>query len=143
MEATTTKRQEMESKIIEICFKDFNPNHIYVAVKELKRSLLNEFFKKIDTEHFIIPSESDIEKLLMENIEWTFDDDKIAAYIKRTFPGWNEDRIDSELSTLEEIYEYEYSKRMVSFIKNAAREIRGIVGPLREDIDKLKEKYLQ
>ena len=52
--------------------------------------------------------------MINKGLEWDFDEDKVAAEIKRHYPGWSEEHVYDEVDKLGDIYEDERSNYLES-----------------------------
>lgn len=46
--------------------------------------------------------------LIRNELDWDFDEEKVVADIKHSYPGWGEEWIYTEIDKLDDIYEEEY-----------------------------------
>ncbi len=79
-----------------------------------------------------MPSSTDMEEMIDKALEWDFGEDKVAAEIKRNYPGWSEAQVYDEVATLADIYEDERSSQLESIIKATVLECQNMVEELQK-----------
>ena len=85
--------------------------------------IVKESSAKIVSGDFEMPSNSAMEEMISKELEWNFDEDKVAAEIKRHYPGWSEEHVYDEVDKLGDIYEDELSNHLEPIIKATVSEI--------------------
>jgi hypothetical protein len=141
MQTTQSIRHEMEMSIIKKCCGAFDRDSLTAIATKHSKLMIKKFFEEVESSSFEMPSHSDIEKMIEEGLEWGFDEEKVVADIKRTFPGWSEERVYEEVDKLEYMYEKERSKQIESITDTVVKECRSIVKDLQKEIRALKRKY--
>jgi len=79
-----------------------------------------------------MPSNSAMEDIIDRKLEWDFDEDKVAAEIKRKYPGWSEEQVYDEVDKLVDIYEDKRSSHLEPIIKATVLECQNMVEALQE-----------
>ncbi len=117
MQKTKNKKNEMERNILEKCFGNLEVNALNAFAHSCAKLVIKESSAKIASGDFEMPSNSDMEEMIDKALEWDFDEDKVAAEIKRNYPGWSEEQVYDEVDKLADIYEDERSNHLDSIIK--------------------------
>jgi hypothetical protein len=64
--------------------------------------------------------------MINKELEWDFDEDKVAAEIKRHYPGFSEEHVYDEVDKLGDIYEDELSNGSItSLLMNCPALVNG------------------
>jgi hypothetical protein len=75
-----------------------------------------------------------MEEMINKELEWDFDEDKVAAEIKRNYPGWSEEQVYDEVDKLGDIYEDERSTHLESITNATVLECQNMVKELQKKI---------
>jgi hypothetical protein len=94
--------------------------------------IVKESSAKIVSGDFEMPSNSAMEEMISKELEWDFDEDKVAAEIKRHYPGWSEEHVYDEVDKLGDIYEDELSNHLEPIIKATVLECQNMVKELQK-----------
>ena len=132
MQMGKNKKIEMERNIIEKCFGNLEVNALNAFAHSCAKLIVKESFEKIVSGNFEMPSNSDMEEMIDKALEWDFDEDKVAAEIKRNYPGWSEEHVYDEVDKLGDIYEDERSNYLESIIKATVLECQNMVKELQK-----------
>jgi hypothetical protein len=132
MQTTKNKKFEIERNIIEKCFGNLEVNALNAFAHSCAKLIVKESFEKIVSGNFEMPSNADMEEMIDKALEWDFDEDKVAAEIKRNYPAWSEERVYDEVDKLADIYEDERSSHLESIIKATVLECQNMVKELQK-----------
>ncbi len=132
MQTAKNKKFEMERNIIEKCFGNPEANALNAFAHSCAKLIVKESFEKIASGDFEMPSNTDMEEMIDKALEWDFDDDKVAAEIKRNYPGWSEEQVYDEVDKLADKYEDERSSQLESIIKATVIECQNMVEELQK-----------
>ncbi len=126
------KKFEMERIIIERCFGNLEVNALNAFTHSCAKLIIKESSAKIVSGDFEMPSNSDMEEMIDKALEWDFDEDKVAAEIKRIYPGWREEQVYDEVDKLADIYEDERSNQLESIINATVIACQNMVKELQK-----------
>jgi DNA-binding transcriptional regulator YhcF (GntR family) len=132
MQTAKNKKFEIERNIIEKCFGNLEVNALNAFAHSCAKLIVKESSAKIVSGDFEMPSNSDMEEMIDKALEWDFDEDKVAAEIKRNYPAWSEERVYDEVDKLADIYEDERSSHLESIIKATVLECQNMVKELQK-----------
>ncbi len=132
MQTAKNKKLEMERNIIEKCFGNLRVNALNAFAYSCAKSIVKESFEKIASGDFEIPSNSAMEEMIGKELEWDFAEVKVAAEIKRNYPGWSEEQVYDEVDKLADIYEDGRSNHLESIIKVTVIECQNMVEELQK-----------
>jgi hypothetical protein len=132
MQTTKNKKNEMERNILEKCFGNLEVNALNAFAHSCAKLVIKESSAKIASGNFEMPSNSDMEEMIDKALEWDFDEDKVAAEIKRNYPGWSEEQVYDEVDKLADIYEDERSNHLDSIIKATVIACQNMVKELQK-----------
>ena len=132
MQMRINKKLEMERNIIEKCFGNLEVNALNAIAHSCAKLIVKESSAKIVSGDFEMPSNSAMEEMISKELEWDFDEDKVAAEIKRHYPGWSEEHVYDEVDKLGDIYEDERSNHLESIIKATVLECQNMVKELQK-----------
>ena len=132
MQTVKNKKFEMERNIIEKCFGNLEVNALNAFAHSCAKLIVKESFEKIVSGNFEMLSNTDVEEMIDKALEWDFDEDKVAAEIKRNYPGWSEEQVYDEVDKLADIYEDERSKHLGSIIKGTVIACQNMVEELQK-----------
>ena len=132
MQMGKNKEFEMERNIIERCFGNLEANALNAFAHSCAKLIVKESFEKIASGDFEMPSNSDMEEMIDKALEWDFDEDKVAAEIKRNYPDWSEEQVYDEVDKLADIYEDERSNHLESIIKATIIACQNMVEQLQK-----------
>ena len=132
MQTAKNKKFEMERNIIERCFGNLEVNALNAFAHSCAKLIVKESFEKIASGDFEMPSNTDMEEMIDKALEWDFDEDKVAAEIKRNYPGWLEEQVYDEVDKLADIYEDERSNHLESIIKATVIACQNMVKELQK-----------
>ncbi len=132
MQTAKNKKLEMERNVIEKCFGNLEVNSLNAFAHSCAKLIVKESFEKIASGDFEMPSSRDMEEMIDKELEWDFDEDKVAAEIKRNYPGWSEEQVYDEVDKLGDIYEDERSNHLESIIKVTVIECQNMVKELQK-----------
>ncbi len=103
---------EMERTIIEKCFENIEIKALNAISHRCAKLIVKESSAKIVSGDFEMPSNNAMEEMINKELEWDFDEDKVAAEIKRRYPGFSEEHVYDEVDKLGDIYEDERSNHL-------------------------------
>jgi hypothetical protein len=126
------KKLEMERTIIEECFGNLEVYVLNAFAHNCAKLIVKESSAKIVSGDFEMPSNSAMEEMINKELEWDFDEDKVAAEIKRRYPGFSEEKVYDEVDKLGDIYEDERSNHLESIIKATVLEYQNMVKELQK-----------
>ncbi len=132
MQTAKNKKLEMERNILEKCFGNLEVNALNAFAHSCAKLIVKESSAKIASGDFEMPSNSDMEEMIDKALEWDFDEDKVAAEIKRNYPGWREEKVYDEVDKLADVYEDERSSHLESIIKATVLECQNMVKELQK-----------
>ncbi len=132
MQTAKNKKLEMVRNVIEKCFGNLEVNSLNAFAHSCAKLIVKESFEKIASGDFEMPSSRDMEEMIDKELEWDFDEDKVAAEIKRNYPGWSEEHVYDEVDKLGDIYEDERSNHLESIIKVTVIECQNMVKELQK-----------
>jgi hypothetical protein len=92
--------------------------------------IVKESFEKIISGDFEMPSNRDMGEMIDKGLEWDFDEDGVAAEIKRNYPSWSEEQVYDEVDKLADVYENE---RLNHIIKVTVIECQNMVKELQKN----------
>jgi hypothetical protein len=128
------KKREMERNIIEKSFGNIEINALNALAHSCAKLIVKESSVKIISGDFEMPSNSDMGEMINNELEWIFDEDKVAAEIKRNYPGWSEEQVYDEVDKLGDIYEDERSTHLESITNATVLECQNMVKELQKKI---------
>jgi hypothetical protein len=123
---------EMERNIIEKCFGNLEVNSLSAFAHSCAKMIVKESSAKIVSGDFEMPSNSAMEEMIDRKLKWDFDEDKVAAEIKRKCPGWSEEHVYDEVDKLGDIYEDGRSSHLESIIKDTVLKCQNMVEGLQK-----------
>ena len=132
MQMGKNKKTEMERNIIERCFGNLEVNALNAFAHSCAKLIVKESSAKIVSGDFEMPSNSAMEEMINKELEWDFDEDKVAAEIKRRYPGFSEEHVYDEVDKLGDIYKDERSNYLESIIKATVLECQNMVKELQK-----------
>ncbi len=132
MQTAKNKKLEMERNILEKCFGNLEVNALNAFAHSCAKLIVKESSAKIASGDFEMPSNTDMEEMINKAPEWDFDEDKVAAEIKRNYPGWREEKVYDEVDKLADVYEDERSSHLESIIKTTVLECQNMVKELQK-----------
>ena len=132
MQMRINKKLEMERNIIEKCFGNLEVKALNAIAHSCAKLIVKESSAKIVSGDFEMPSNSAMEEMINKELEWDFDEDKVAAEIKRHYPGWSEEHVYDEVDKLGDIYEDELSNHLEPIIKATVLECQNMVKELQK-----------
>jgi hypothetical protein len=132
MQPPKNKKSEMERNIIEKCFGNLEVNALNAFAHSYAKLIVKESSAKIVSGDFEMPSNSAMEEMIDKDLEWDFDEDKVAAEIKRNYPAWSEEHAYDEVDKLADIYEDERSNQLESIIKVTVIACQNMVEELKK-----------
>jgi hypothetical protein len=113
------------------------------SVKRCAKQIIKEFFEDILIGKFKMPSQTQMESYLLENINYGFDQYQAAKKIQSSHPEWNEERIADELEKQKQRYEKEFQYGLKIAAQNATNEIENLAGNLKDTIKVWKIRNLE
>jgi hypothetical protein len=126
------KKREMERSIIVKSFGNIEINALNALAHNCAKLIVKEFSAKIVSGDFEMPSNSAMEEMINKELEWDFDEDKVAAEIKRNYPGWSEEQVYDEVDKLGDLYEDERSDHLEPIINATVLECQNMVKELQK-----------
>jgi len=132
MQMGKNKKLEMERNIIEKFFGNLEVNALNAFAHSCAKLIVKESSAKIVSGDFEMPSSTDMEEMIDKALEWDFDEDKVAAEIKRNYPDWSEEQVYDEVDKLADIYEDERSNHLDSIIKAMVIACQNMVKELQK-----------
>ena len=133
MSTAKIKRLEMERSIIEKCCKTLGVDELNTIAQNCAKSIINSSFEKIVSGGFEMPSHSDIGEMIRKDLDWDFDEEKVAADIKHAYSGWDEELVYAELDKLDDIYEEECSKILEPIVETTVKACLVMVEESRKE----------
>lgn len=112
-------------------------------VKRCAQQIVKEFFADILVGEFKIPSQTQMESYLLENIDYDFDEYQAEKRIQRSHLQWSEERIVDELEIQKRRYENEFRNNLKVAAQNAVNEVENLVSSLKDTIKTWKIKNLE
>ena len=134
MQMSTNRQLEMERNIIKKCFRNLEISELTTIARNCAKLIVDNSVENIRSGDFKMPSRSDIEEIIKKEIGWDFDEEKIAAAIRDTYSGWNEERVDDEVDKLDDMFEEERSNTVDSIIKTTVKECQSFVAEMRKEV---------
>jgi hypothetical protein len=132
MQMRINKKLEMERNIMEKCFGNIEVKASNAIAHSCAKLIVKESSAKIVSGDFEMPSNSAMEEMISKELEWDFDEDKVAAEIKRHYPGWSEEHVYDEVDKLGDIYEDGLSNHLEPIIKATVLECQDMVKELQK-----------
>ncbi len=71
--------------------------------------------------------------LIRNELDWDFDEEKVVADIKHSYPGWGEEWIYTEIDKLDDIYEEECSRLLEPIVKTTVKACLAMVEEFRKE----------
>ncbi len=88
MQKTKNKKNEMKRNILEKCFGNLEVNALNAFAHSCAKLIVKESSVKIVSGDFEMSSNSAMEEMINNELEWDFDEDKVAAEIQLNYPCW-------------------------------------------------------
>ena len=133
MAMAKSKRLEMERSVIEKCCRKLGVDELNAIAQNCAKSIINSSFKKIVSGGFEMPSHNDIGEMIRKDLDWDFDEEKVIADTKHSYPGWGEEWIDTEIDKLDDIYEKECSRLLEPIVKTTVKACLYMVEEFRKE----------
>ncbi|MBL7179542.1 MAG: hypothetical protein ABIK98_08670 [Pseudomonadota bacterium] len=113
------------------------------SVKRCAKQIVKEFFEDILIGEFKMPSQTQMESYLLENIDSGFDEYQALKKIQCSHPEWSQERIADELEKQKRRYEKEFQHNLKVAAQNAINEVENLAGNLKDTIKAWKIKNLE
>ncbi|MEE8431927.1 MAG: hypothetical protein V3S16_11820 [Candidatus Desulfatibia sp.] len=111
-------------------------------VKKCAQQIVKESFADILIGEFRMPSQTQMESYLLENIDYGFDEYQTAKKIQRSHLQWSEEQIVDELEVQKRRYEKESRYNLKAGAQKAVNEVENLVSSLKDIIKVWKIKNL-
>lgn len=112
-------------------------------VKKCAQQIVKESFADILIGEFRMPSQTQMESYLLENIDYGFDEYQTAKKIQRSHFQWSEEQIVDELEVQKRRYEKESRYNLKVGAQKAVNEVENLVSSLKDTIKVWKIKNLE
>ncbi len=127
MQMINNKLHNMERNIVNKCCGDLEDNKFNAIVHICAESIVKDSPEKIMTTNFKLSSRNHITKKIIKELDWHFDEDKVATEIKNTYASWDDDQIYTEVDKIDDLIEEKCSKQIEFLFKEIIIECRRIV----------------
>ena len=91
---------------------------------------------------FRIPAQEEMERALKGIIDYNFDEYQVRSKIKAKHPGWDGERLKSEVYKTKMKFDKEYQYNLRQAASEAITEIEGLISSLKDTIKAWKIKNL-
>ena len=111
--------------------------------KQCAQQIVKEFFADILIGEFRIPSQAQMESLLLENIDYSFDEYQSAKKIQLSHLKWSREQIAAELEMQKRRYEEKFRNNLKVAAQQAVTEVENLVSSLKDAIKAWRIKNLE
>ena len=110
--------------------------------KRCAKQIVTEAFTQILCGDFRIPTQTDMERSLKNIIDNNFDEYQVRSRIKAKHPGWDRERLKSEVDKTKMKFDKVYQGNLRQAASEAITEIEGLISSLNDAIKAWKIKNL-
>lgn len=111
--------------------------------KRCAKQIVTDAFPQILLGDFRIPTQTDMEQALKGTIDFEFDEYKMRSEIKAKHPGWDKERLKSEVYKAKMKYDKKYQNNLRQAASEAISEIESLISSLNDAIKAWKIKNLR
>ena len=111
--------------------------------KQCAQQIVKEFFADILIGEFRIPSQAQMESLLLENIDYSFNEYQSAKKIQLSHLKWSREQIAAELEMQKRRYEEKFRNNLKVAAQQAVTEVENLVSSLKDAIKAWRIKNLE
>jgi hypothetical protein len=111
--------------------------------KRCAKQIITGAFNEIQCGNFRIPTQKEMEKSLENFIDYNFDEYQVRSKIIAKHPGWDKERVKSEVYKTKMKFDKEYRNNLKHAVSEAITEIENLISSLNDTIKTWKIKNLE